>query len=313
MMRASEPQTSDLKPSTSNLRSQAFNLKPPIYTRPQTSAHTSARLLRHPKMSVSFRDAYTTHGVDNYYTLVANTYKNPHEPGVQKALRQILESIVPGKPSPPPLLPLPPPTPPRSTRPSSTNTTTHHPQSTPPSRSGEATLTAAHWFSLRRPSYRLLTSAHDPFTASLYTTRTGGRPCGTQSFRDIQTGGLAVSPGRSSSKNDVVVCSFALHLCPVSEVWGLLYTLSCECRWLVVLAPHKRPEVGTEHGWERVGKEVCVERVRGRLFRSLNFEDVEEVEVEEGKEEKAGVEEERAEKEERVFSQDEQCKCLISL
>lgn len=48
-------------------------------------------------MSISFRDAYTTHGVDNYYTLVASSYKNPHEPGVQKCLRQILESIVPGK------------------------------------------------------------------------------------------------------------------------------------------------------------------------------------------------------------------------
>ncbi|KAI5843915.1 hypothetical protein DFP73DRAFT_527167 [Morchella snyderi] len=221
-------------------------------------------------MSVSFRDAYTTHGVDNYYTLVANTYKNPHEPGVQKALRLILESIPYYR-----LLDL-------------------------AAGSGEATITAVHWFSTRRPSYQLLISAHDPFTASLYTTRTGGRPCGTQSFRDIQTGGLEVSPGRSSTKNDVVVCSFALHLCPSSEVWGLLYTLSCECRWLVVLAPHKRPEVGSEHGWERMGKEVCVERVRGRLFRSLNFEDVEEVEVavEVGKVEEEGAGKEGAEKEE---------------
>lgn len=48
-------------------------------------------------MSISFRDEYTTHGVDNYYTRVASSYKNPHEPGVQKCLRQILESIVPGK------------------------------------------------------------------------------------------------------------------------------------------------------------------------------------------------------------------------
>lgn len=49
------------------------------------------------KMSISFRDEYTTHGVGNYYTRVASSYKNPHEPGVQKCLRQILESIVPGK------------------------------------------------------------------------------------------------------------------------------------------------------------------------------------------------------------------------
>lgn len=104
----------NLQPSldhrTSNLRSQ------PLDPKPQISTH----LLRHlrPKMSVSFRDAYTTHGVDNYYTLVANTYKNPHEPGVQKALRQILESIVPGKSCP--ARPLPPAQPPPPALPSLT-------------------------------------------------------------------------------------------------------------------------------------------------------------------------------------------------
>lgn len=63
---------------------------------PSTSLH-QVQGTRRLKMSISFRDAYTTHGVENYYTLVASSYKNPHEPGVQKCLRQILESIVPGK------------------------------------------------------------------------------------------------------------------------------------------------------------------------------------------------------------------------
>lgn len=140
--------------------------------------------------------------------------------------------------------------------------------------SGEATLAAQDWFSRRRPEIapKLLVSACDPYTHDLYTTRTGF-PCGKQSFRDIQVDGLAVEEGRSNNKYDVIVCSFALHLCPASEVFGLLYTLSRAAKWLVVLAPHKRPEVRTEMGWERKGQEVMIERTRGRLYQSLNFED----------------------------------------
>lgn len=154
--------------------------------------------------------------------------------------------------------------------------------------SGEATLAAKAWFSRRRPEIlpKLQISACDPFTHELYTTRTG-LPCGKQSFRDIQVNGLAVEEGRRNNQYDVIVCSFALHLCPASEVFGLLYTLSCSAKWLVVLAPHKRPEVGTEMGWERKGQEVLIERTRGRLYRSLNFEE----EEQEGQEEQNEQEE----------------------
>lgn len=140
--------------------------------------------------------------------------------------------------------------------------------------SGEATLAAQAWFSRHRSEIapKLLVSACDPFTHELYTTRTGF-PCGKQSFRDIQIDGLAIAEGRINNKYDVIVCSFALHLCPASEVFGLLYILSLAAKWLVVLAPHKRPEVGTEMGWERRGQGVMIERTRGRLYQSLNFED----------------------------------------
>ena len=72
---------------------------------------------------------------------------------------------------------------------------------------------------------------------------------------------------------DIVICSFALHLCSKGEIWGLLYALSLCSRWFVVLAPGKGPEVGADTGWERKGKEIIVERVRGRVYRSLNFSD----------------------------------------
>jgi len=43
---------------------------------------------------------------------------------------------------------------------------------------------------------------------------------------------------------EMIVCSFALHLIETpSELFALLYGLSHRARWLVVLAPHKRPEV----------------------------------------------------------------------
>ena len=47
-----------------------------------------------------------------------------------------------------------------------------------------------------------------------------------------------------SPKVDMVICSFALHLVDSSsELFSLLWALSLKAKWLVVLAPHKKPEV----------------------------------------------------------------------
>jgi hypothetical protein len=53
--------------------------------------------------SISFRDAYTD-GVDKYYSLNGATYRNPHESGVSKSLRSILEVLIPRLHPLPPLL-----------------------------------------------------------------------------------------------------------------------------------------------------------------------------------------------------------------
>jgi len=43
---------------------------------------------------------------------------------------------------------------------------------------------------------------------------------------------------------EMVVCSFALHLIEnPSGIFALLWQLSLKARWLVILAPHKKPEV----------------------------------------------------------------------
>ncbi|KAL7265948.1 hypothetical protein RUND412_011522 [Rhizina undulata] len=196
-------------------------------------------------MPISFRAAYNAHGVDNYYTLVASTYRNPHEPGVRKCLAKVLERIVP------------------ETLPSTSTFTILDLAAG----SGEATLAALTWFTRHRGSLlpQLQFHACDPYTHELYTTRTG-LPCAAHSFRDIEMEGI-----EEGQSYNVIVSSFALHLCPVSELFGLLYTLSTAGKWLIVLAPHKKPEVKTEMGWERVGEEFVLERTRARTYRSLNF------------------------------------------
>jgi cell division inhibitor SulA len=94
------------------------------------------------------------------------------------------------------------------------------------------------------------------FTATAYRDRTS-LPCASLSFRDIAEGGfpdvisIPTSPPTiqmiASEENpmvEMVVCSFALHLVETSsELFALLWELSTKARWLVLLSPHKKPEV----------------------------------------------------------------------
>lgn len=46
---------------------------------------------------------------------------------------------------------------------------------------------------------------------------------------------------------EMVICSFALHLIETpSQLFSLLWELSTKSKWLVVLAPHKKPEVNAK-------------------------------------------------------------------
>ena len=87
-----------------------------------------------------------------------------------------------------------------------------------------------------------------------YKERTG-LTCSALSFKDIAEGALPPTPQYISGervppdetnplKIDMVICSFALHLIESpSELFSTLWELSTKSRWLVVLAPHKKPEV----------------------------------------------------------------------
>lgn len=104
-----------------------------------------------------------------------------------------------------------------------------------------------------------ITHAELQYTQVAYAERTT-LPCTPLTFRDISEGLLpstvstATSIGVSRACNgdasigriDMVVCSFALHLVESSsELFALLRELSTKALWLVVLAPHKKPEVRT--------------------------------------------------------------------
>ena len=117
--------------------------------------------------------------------------------------------------------------------------------------SGEVTM------GLREAGWENFTAC-DPHTGAAYQERTGQR-AQTWSFSDIADGALA------EHSFDLVVCSFALHLCEVSRLHGVLSALSLATPELWILTPHKRPEITLRHGW-RLVSETLRERVRLRVY-----------------------------------------------
>jgi hypothetical protein len=89
-------------------------------------------------------------------------------------------------------------------------------------------------------------SGCDPFTFALYTQQTG-RPCLPLSFKDVIREGLP-------SAYSAIIASFALHLCPEKDLFSLCWRLLEAAPQLVVLTPHKRPELeklpGLQVLWE---------------------------------------------------------------
>jgi SAM-dependent methyltransferase len=103
------------------------------------------------------------------------------------------------------------------------------------------------------------TDGIDPYTGEAYLARTG-RVAESITFERIAEGALE---GRRYS---LIVCSFALHLLPASRLPVLSYQLSRIAPALIILTPHKRPQLREAWGW-RLEDEIVVKRVRARLYR----------------------------------------------
>ena len=101
----------------------------------------------------------------------------------------------------------------------------------------------------------------DPYLFAQYERRTG-KPAERFSFEDVAAGALA---GRACS---LIVCSFALHLAAPSRLPGVCQQLSVIAPALLILTPHKRPELQEAWGWTLQGEFVWA-RVRCRFYRSV--------------------------------------------
>ena len=101
-------------------------------------------------------------------------------------------------------------------------------------------------------------AAIDPFTAVAYEGRTG-QACEKMTFEAIAAGGLQ---GRRYS---LIVCSFAMHLVEPSRLPTLCWALAEVTGQLLILTPHKRPDLEPAWGWG-LTHERLLDRVRARLY-----------------------------------------------
>ncbi|EKM79341.1 hypothetical protein AGABI1DRAFT_39845 [Agaricus bisporus var. burnettii JB137-S8] len=212
-------------------------------------------------ISLSMRDNYGEHGVEQYYKKIGSTYRNPHYPGIRLCIFAWLSKWWLNE---------------------SPAIATRDPSNVflfdMACGIGEVTIAFHEWFTLCKHAYKSdmnhsssgnllsrknqayifpldpdypapLITATDPFTALAYKDRTSLH-CTTLSFNDIAQGELPSFTPYTTI--EMVVCSFALHLVDnASALFALLCTLSYKAHWLVVLAPHKKPEIKDGWGWEK--------------------------------------------------------------
>ena len=102
--------------------------------------------------------------------------------------------------------------------------------------------------------------AIDPYTGAAYLERTG-RAAESFTFEQIASGAL------TARHYSLIVCSFAMHLVEESRLPTLAYQLSLIADRLLILTPHKRPEIDARWGWELAG-EIVEDRVRARAYET---------------------------------------------
>lgn len=98
----------------------------------------------------------------------------------------------------------------------------------------------------------------DPYTYQIYEDETG-KTALRFTFKDIAKGRL------NGLHVDTIICSFALHLCEQSMLDQVLYQLTQVSNKLIILTPHKRPEI--KNYWE-LESEIIYEKVRLRIYSS---------------------------------------------
>lgn len=178
------------------------------------------------------RQGYDEHGPEQYYALHESNYRNPHEPAIRKLLEfWVGQAIVPSDSK---VLDL-------------------------ACGSGEVSL-------MLQELGICNTIGIDPYTAPAYELRTN-KSARKLSFEEIALNGLNDDSGKPESF-DFIICSFAMHLCDRSRLPVLCLRLAESSQNLVIITPHKRPEIEPAWGWELIS-EIKMDRVRLRHYVNL--------------------------------------------
>lgn len=102
----------------------------------------------------------------------------------------------------------------------------------------------------------------DPFTRSLYEKNTG-LTCHQYSFMDVVKNGI-------EGAYSTIICSFAMHLCPRKDLFSLTWNLFQAAPLLIIITPHKRPELellpGIELLWQDVAEDDRGKKVRMKAY-----------------------------------------------
>ncbi|MEO1516989.1 MAG: class I SAM-dependent methyltransferase [Bacteroidota bacterium] len=102
-------------------------------------------------------------------------------------------------------------------------------------------------------------AASDPYTQAAYRQQLG-RDCWSHSFEDVIRGQLE---GTFSA----VICSFAMHLCPPKQLYPLAHALLTHSPLLVIITPHKRPQLETISGIELAFEDFVLTQEKGKKVR----------------------------------------------
>lgn len=97
----------------------------------------------------------------------------------------------------------------------------------------------------------------EPYLNNEYIANTGNK-CYPYNFDDI-------ADGKLSEHFDTIICSFALHLCPISKLPNVLFELSWIADELVILTPNKRPLI--KNFFNEIS-ETEYNRVRMRIYEA---------------------------------------------
>jgi SAM-dependent methyltransferase len=195
---------------------------------------------------LAIRNEYANHldGADGYYREFGHQYRNPHEDGVAAMVARIPKMF--------PELDL-------------------QTASVLDLACGSGEVTIALLDAKPGLTGQQITAC-DPYTSEafarrtkIYRATTPGLLAQPWSFADIANGAL------EERHFDLIVCAYALHLCEQSWLPSVCMALAAASDRLVVITPHKRPEIEPWWGWLlREEYRDPAYRIRLRAYETTN-------------------------------------------